>query len=92
MAGGRQQQQHEMAVVVRSADELGALVVNSGKKFIKRHPVISLSWVVGLFVSILASGYTPSPEAVMNYEVRYYLTRTRRTRCGRLQYIDGWMC
>lgn len=62
---------HERAIVVGSADEFGALVVNSGKQFVKRHPVISLSWVVGLFVSILASGYTPSPDAVMNYEVRY---------------------
>lgn len=67
MADRRQPQ--DRAIVVGSADQFGALVVNSSKQFLKKHPVISLSWVVGLFVSILASGYTPSPEAVMNYEV-----------------------
>lgn len=66
---GQRQRRPETAIVAGSADQFGALVVNSGKQFVKKHPVISLSWVVGLLVSILASGYRPSPEAVQNYEV-----------------------
>lgn len=65
-----QQQGQQIAIVVGSADQFGALVVSKGKKFVKKHPVISVSWVVGLLVSTLASGYTPAPEAVLNYEVR----------------------
>lgn len=65
-----QPQGQQTAIVVGSADRFGALVVSTGKEFVKKHPVISLSWIVGLLVSTLASGYTPAPEAVMNYEVR----------------------
>ena len=65
----RQPQRHETAIAVGSADEIGRIAIRSGQRFVKRHPAISLAWVVGLLVSILASGYTPSQEAVRNYEV-----------------------
>lgn len=74
MSGYPQQQprrspQPQQQIIVGGADAFGALLVNSGKRFVKSHPVISLGWVFGLLVSILASGYTPSPEAVQTYEV-----------------------
>lgn len=61
--------QQQTAIVVGSADRFGALVVTTGKEFVKKHPAISVTWLVGLLVSILASGFTPAPEAVRNYEV-----------------------
>eukprot|EP00752_Nemacystus_decipiens_P008364 g7476.t1 len=66
----RQPQRHETAIAVGSADEIGRIVIKSGQRFVKRHPAISLAWVLGLLVSILASGYTPSQEAVQKYEVK----------------------
>eukprot|EP00904_Undaria_pinnatifida_P000446 jgi/Undpi1/10401/HiC_scaffold_29.g12851.m1 len=65
-----QRQGQQTAIVVGNADRFGALVVSTGKEFIKKHPVISVSWVVGLLVSTLASGYTPTPAAVQNYEFK----------------------
>lgn len=65
----RQPQRHETAIAVGSADEIGRIVIRSGQRFVKRHPAISAAWVLGLLVSILASGYTPTPAAVQNYEV-----------------------
>lgn len=62
-------QQAQGAIVPGTADHFGALVVNSGKNFVKTHPRISIAWVVGLLISILASGFTPSQEAVQKYEV-----------------------
>ncbi|CAM9776656.1 unnamed protein product [Ectocarpus sp. 4 AP-2014] len=62
------QQMPQTSIVVGGADQFGALVVSNAKHFVKRHPVISASWVVGLLVSTLASGYTPSTTAVQNYE------------------------
>lgn len=70
MATHGQPQMQQNAIVVGSADRFGALVVSTGKEFVKKHPVISLSWVLGLLISILATGFTPAPEAVQNYEVR----------------------
>lgn len=68
MATSRQQPQG--TIVPGTADNFSALVVNSGKNFVKTHPRISIAWVVGLLISILASGFTPSQEAVQKYEVR----------------------
>ncbi len=65
----RRSAQGQQQLVVGGADAFGALMINSGKRFVKSHPVISLGWVLGLLVSILASGYTPSPEALQTYEV-----------------------
>lgn len=79
----RQPQRHETAIAVGSADEIGRIAIRSGQRFVKRHPAISLAWVVGLLVSILASGYTPSQEAVQNYEV---LT-VRATSGGRIKRV-----
>ena len=77
----RQPQRHETAIAVGSADEIGRIAIRSGQRFVKRHPAISLAWVVGLLVSILASGYTPSQEAVRNYEVlTVRATSGRRTK------------
>lgn len=67
--------QPQTAITVGSADEIGKIVIRSGQRFVKRHPAISVAWVVGLFVSILASGYTPTPQAVQNYEVRVARSR-----------------
>lgn len=67
----QQPQRRETAIAVGSADEMGRIVIKSGQRFVKRHPAISLAWVAGLLVSILASGYTPSQQAVQNYEVYY---------------------
>eukprot|EP00903_Cladosiphon_okamuranus_P013248 g12353.t1 len=66
----RQPQRHETAIAVGSADEIGRIVIKSGQRFVKRHPAVSVAWVLGLLVSILASGYTPSPAAVQNYEIK----------------------
>lgn len=82
-----QQRGQQTAIVVGSADRFGALVVSTGKDFVKKHPVISVSWVVGLLVSILASGYTPAPEAVLNYEVRQRAACSFLSLCGRLQWV-----
>lgn len=68
--GMHQQGQNTALIVEGSADRFGALVVSTGKTFVKKHPVISLSWVLGLLISILATGFTPSPEAMQQYEVR----------------------
>lgn len=69
MSSRRQPQRHETAIAVGSADEIGRIAIRSGQRFVKRHPAISGAWVAGLLVSILASGYTPTPAAVQNYEV-----------------------
>lgn len=66
--GGTHDQQ-QTAIVAGSADRFGALVVTKGKEFVKKHPAISVTWFVGLLVSVLASGFTSTPEAVQNYEV-----------------------
>lgn len=55
-------------IVEGSADRMGAMVISSCKNFVKGHKVISLIWVGGLLLSILATGYAPSPAAVRKYK------------------------
>lgn len=81
---GMHQQGHNAGVIVEgSADRFGALVLATGKTFVKKHPVISLSWVLGLLISMLATGFTPTPEAVQQYEVG---TKVEVDRC-----FTGWV-
>ena len=81
MSSHRQSQPQQAGVVVRGgADRFGTLVVRAGKNFVKSHPKISITWVVGLLISILASGFTPSQEAVQKYEV-----------CWMVSARGGWL-
>lgn len=57
------------AIVAGTADRFGELVITSSKAFVKKNPVISLTWVAGLLISMLATGFTPSLEAQNKYEV-----------------------
>ncbi|CAM9964388.1 unnamed protein product [Choristocarpus tenellus] len=58
------------AIVIGGADRFGQLVVKTGKDFVVRHPAISVSWVLGLLISILATGFTPTFESQGNYQMK----------------------
>lgn len=69
MSAGSQSNQGT-TIVASAADHFGELVIAKSKAFVKKNPVISLTWVGGLLLSIFATGFTPSMEAVRKYEVR----------------------
>lgn len=71
--GGGQPETHPQnaggMIVEGTADRMGTMVISTCKNFVAKHKVISLTWVGGLLLSILATGFTPSPAAVHKYEV-----------------------
>ncbi|CAM9230078.1 unnamed protein product [Phaeothamnion confervicola] len=60
-----------------AADAFALAIVRGSKSFVVNHPVLSFSWVLGLVLSLLATGFTPPPEALNTYNKK-------------LDDLEGW--
>merc|ERR1712136_473848 len=49
--------------------DLGQLVVSSVTSFVKRRPVTISTWIFGLLVAALGTGFTVSDDKVENYGI-----------------------
>ena len=60
----------EQVARVSAADTLALAAVEGTKTFVKSHPVLTASWVLGLMLSVFAAGFAPAPEALQAYEAK----------------------
>eukprot|EP00301_Raphidiophrys_heterophryoidea_P007816 c12978_g1_i1.p1 GENE.c12978_g1_i1~~c12978_g1_i1.p1 ORF type:complete len:291 (+),score=74.85 c12978_g1_i1:129-1001(+) len=52
----------------RQGPDASTVLITLGKEFVVRNPRISIAYVIGILVCLLANGFTPSPAAVEQME------------------------
>lgn len=58
---------HNDGAIVLGDQNLFALAAKATLNKAKKHPKISVAWIIGLLFSILATGFTPAQEDVRQY-------------------------
>ncbi|KAG5182735.1 hypothetical protein JKP88DRAFT_220741 [Tribonema minus] len=83
--------QNNGAVAVRLNDLTLTTVAKGAAGVAVRHPVISLSWVAGLFLAIMATGFTPAPQAMEAYSFAVEDLKFYENELLQAQYeYDSW--